>query len=355
MRSFLHAVLCLLVVGGCSPSKGSLRSPAAPMPEPDSLVQTVALGSCADQAGSQKHWGIIGQEKPDLFVFMGDNVYGDIDRNTGEMTILENAYLQLGAHPEYDQFQATIPILPTWDDHDYGANDAGGEFPQRTLAEDLFMKFWSVPSNDPRRSRPGVHHHWAFGPEGKRLQIIVLDTRMFRGKLRVTDNRGEKGKERYLENPDPNQSMLGAAQWEWLEGTLSEPADVRLVVSSVQALATDHGFECWRLLPHERERLIRSIAQASGTTILLSGDRHIGGIYKEEVGSYGDLVELTSSSLNKAFGASVEELGPPMVGNTVVSENYGWVRIDWEKQQIHLELRDMSSTTVHSLALPFRR
>ena len=48
--------------------------------------------------------------------------------------------------------------------------------------------------------------------------------------------------------------MLGDAQWAWLEAALRRPADVRLVVSSVQLAATGHGWECWNMLPRERAR-----------------------------------------------------------------------------------------------------
>ena len=351
---YWKGIVCLLLVG-CTGTQGTLRTPPAPTPGPEHVIETIALGSCADQDGSQKHWGIIGKDKPDLFVFMGDNVYGDIDRATGDMAPLENAYVALSRNEAYDAFQATVPILPTWDDHDYGANDAGAEFKQKEKAESLFLKFWSIPRNDPRAERPGIYHKWSFGPVGKRTQVLLLDTRTFRGQLKVTDNRGEKGKERYLENPDVSQSILGAEQWKWLEEALKEPADVRVVVTSIQALATDHGFECWRLLPHERLRLLNTIGSASGTTVLLSGDRHIGGLYKESLENYGDLFELTSSSLNKAFGATVEELGAPMVGKTVVSENYGWVEVDWENRTLRLELRDMDGNTALSTDLPFRK
>ena len=108
-------------------------------------------------------------------------------------------------------------MLSTWDDHDYGQNDAGGDFPYKDEAKALFLEFWQVPEDDPRHARAGVYCARIFGPEGRRVQVILLDTRSFRSPLRPTDQPGAPGKEEYLPDPDPAKTMLGRAQWAWLE------------------------------------------------------------------------------------------------------------------------------------------
>jgi alkaline phosphatase D len=62
-----------------------------------------------------------------------------------------------------------VPILPIWDDHDYGFNDAGGDFPYRHQSAALFRAFWGVPADSPRGRREGLYDAWAFGPDGCRL------------------------------------------------------------------------------------------------------------------------------------------------------------------------------------------
>lgn len=37
----------------------------------------------------------------------------------------------LGSQPGYIKLKKTTKILATWDDHDYGANDAGAEYPKK--------------------------------------------------------------------------------------------------------------------------------------------------------------------------------------------------------------------------------
>ena len=158
------------------------------------------------------------------------------------------------------RFRARVPILATWDDHDYGGNDAGADFPIAPC-----RRRCSATSGGCRRAGraagDGLYEAWTFGPPGRRVQVVLLDMRSFRSPLRPTDRRGAPGKERYLPDPDPAKTMLGEAQWAWLAERLREPTDLRLLVSSIQVLAEGHGWERWGNLPAERERLIRLIAE----------------------------------------------------------------------------------------------
>src|SRR3712207_7177711 len=90
------------------------------------------------------------------------------------------------------------------------------DFVGKAQAQRLFLQFWDVPPGDPRAGREGVYHAETFGPEGQRVQVILLDTRYFRSPLRPTDQRDAPGKERYLPDDDPAKTMLGEAQWAWL-------------------------------------------------------------------------------------------------------------------------------------------
>ena len=70
------------------------------------------------------------------------------------------------------------------------------------------------------------------------LQVILLDTRTFRDP--VTENDGS-GKRDYMPDDNPELTLLGAEQWAWLEQQLAVPADLRLVVSSIQFTSTTNG------------------------------------------------------------------------------------------------------------------
>ena len=74
--------------------------------------------------------------------------------------------------------------------------------------------------------------------------------------------------------------------------------------------------------------------------VIISGDRHRGGIYRRDDALGYPLLELTASSLNSAF-ASEEEAGPYRVGPTYRPENYGALSIDWTSRSVTLEVRGM--------------
>ena len=99
------------------------------------------------------------------------------------------------------------------------------------------------------------------------------------------------------------------------------------MVSSIQILATNHGFEKWSNFPHEKERLLSLIKESKKPVILVSGDRHKGAIYKQD-----NLYELTTSSLNKPLPGWLEtiwkETDPLILGTMHYNMNYGVIRIE---------------------------
>ena len=186
-----------------------------------------------------------------------------------------------------------------------------------------------------------------------RVQIILLDLRWFRSPLKATDERGAPGKERYLPDPDPRKTMLGSVQWEWLADQLFKPAEIRLIVSSTQVLAEGHGWERWGNMPLERQKLIDTIRHSGAKgVLLLSGDRHVGALYRETPPSLYPLYEVTSSGLNMVYWAASEP-GPNRVGALYPSANFGVVDIDWWEYKLTLALRDEGGNTRRAITLGF--
>ncbi|GEO13848.1 alkaline phosphatase D family protein [Microvirga aerophila] len=316
-----------------------------------SLLLRIAFGSCADEEKPQPIWDAILAYQPQLFLFAGDNVYGDVrqGRNVPDAELLQSlqeSYAQAGRVPGMARLRSTIPYLATWDDHDYGKNDAGADFAGRHEAQRLFLQFWNVPLTDARHRREGVYHSQTFGPDGQRVQVILLDTRFFRSSLKPTDQRNAAGRERYLPDDDPSKTMLGEAQWSWLAERLREPADLRLIVSSIQVVAEGHGWERWGNLPRERQRLYDLIrATAAGGVILLSGDRHVGGLYGEATDVSYPLVEITSSGINQVFPGN-REAGPNRLGAVYGAPNFGTIDVDWWERTVTLSLRSENGEPV---------
>jgi alkaline phosphatase D len=311
----------------------------------------IAFGSCAEQADSQPIWDAILAYKPELFIFAGDNVYGDF--NTPDADNLRKAYARADAIAGYNKVRESVNHLAVWDDHDYGQNDGGADFPYKAVSKELFLDFWKVPAGDVRRTREGIYDSHVVGPPGMRVQIILLDVRWFRSPLRRTDQRGAPGKERYLPDPDPGKTMLGVAQWAWLAEELRKPAELRLLVSSIQVLAEGHGWERWGNFPLERQKLVDTIRDSGAKgVVLLSGDRHIGALYREAPPDMPPLYEMTSSGINKAFSAA-REPGPNRLGALYAAPNFGVIDIDWWARRVTLALRDEGGTPQRSAALAF--
>jgi alkaline phosphatase D len=310
----------------------------------------IAFGSCAHQAKPQPIWDAVLDYRPELFIFAGDNVYGDV--TSPAMTELREAYARAATIEGHARLRATVPVLATWDDHDYGQNDAGADFPYKAAAKRLFLDFWRAPQGDPRRAREGVYDARTFGPEGMRVQVILLDTRSFRSPLRSSDQPRVPGQGPYVPDPDPAKTMLGAAQWAWLREQLLEPAELRLIVSSVQVLAEGHAYERWGNLPLERARLLDLIAKTgTGGVILLSGDRHVGALYERRAGMPYDLYEITSSGINMTYAAS-REPGPLRLGAVYGAPNFGTIDIDWWAGEIRLSVRSMNGEPVRQVTIP---
>jgi alkaline phosphatase D len=339
-QSLRCLVLVALMLGG----------PAAAQEAPQKASLTrIAFGSCAHQDKPQPIWDAVLGWRPELFIFTGDNVYGDV--TSAAMAELREAYAKVGKVEGIAALRAQVPVLATWDDHDYGRNDAGADFPHKEKAQRLFLDFWGIGDDEPRARRPGVYHAQTFGPPGRRVQIILLDTRSFRSPLRPTDQPDALGKEDYLPDPDPAKTMLGAAQWAWLAEQLRRPAELRLLVSSVQVLAEQHGFERWGNLPRERQRLLDLIGETgAGGVLLVSGDRHIGALYRLGDAAPYPLYEITASGLNMAYGHN-RDIGPLRLGEVYGGDNFGTIEIDWQAGQVTLGVREMAGKPVRSVTI----
>lgn len=140
--------------------------------------------------------------------------------------------------------------------------------------------------------------------------------------------------------------MLGVVQWQWLEQQLLQPADVRLIVSGVQVVAEGHGWECWGNFPAEQARLfdlIRS-TQAKGV-VFLSGDRHIGALYRQPRAGTYPLYELTSSGMTHAW-AQAKEAGPNRLGELVTQNHFATINVDWSARRLVMGIKGEQGQTL---------
>ena len=304
-----------------------------------------ALGSCAKDRMSQPIWDEIGKAKPQLFLFIGDNQYADVWIQDGDWwhsapvsdaARFAEAYDTVAAKPEFARFRANVPFMGTWDDHDYGANDAGKEFPLKRESQQAFLDFFEFAHDDPIREQEGIYHARTFGEAGQRVQIIMLDTRYHRDKLDRNPKGRPKNKGPYIPTADTSRSILGEEQWRWLEQQLQQPANIRFIVSSIQVVAYEHAWETWGNMPHERNRLYQLITDTKANgVILLTGDRHLTEISVDR-GQLGHappypLWDFTISGLTQSK-SRVDEANSFRLGGVFRQTHFGTVDIDWTSQ-----------------------
>ncbi|WP_438014067.1 alkaline phosphatase D family protein [Sorangium sp. So ce315] len=308
---------------------------------PRSLKTRIAFGSCMHQDKKKPVLELATASAPDLFVFLGDNIYGDSD----DIAVLQAKYEKLAASPEFQRLLAAVPIIATWDDHDYGANDAGREFPQKEATKALFLDFWGEPAGSPRRAREGIYTSYLREEPGGTVQIILLDTRWFRDPLDANSD-PTRYKHDYQPTTDTSRTLLGDAQWAWLEGELQKPADVRIIGTSTQFGHEYNGYESWTNMPHERKRMVDLIKRTRAeATLFISGDVHWGELSRLEADGGYPLYDLTSSGITETWPEI--EANANRVGSPVAENNYGFVEIAWGEtdHSIALGLVDVAGVT----------
>lgn len=331
----------LLALAGAQPvllAAGTARADAARTRASPAIVKRIAFGSCADQRKEQPVWDAINEAKPDLFVFLGDNVYID----STNPHAMRQAYQRLAAKPGFKRLRETTPIIAVWDDHDFGANDAGEEFPAREASRAIFCDFWGEAPDSPRRSGAGIHIAETFGPIGQSVQIILPDLRMRRARLRkrhpvmhaasllhvATARSDREVAGPYKPSTDPRASMLDSSQWQWLEDCLRAPATLRILASSLQVVADFTGWEAWANYPGDRARLLDAIRRTGAAGLIcVSGDTHYGEVSCLPEGAPYPLWDFTSSGLTEVWRAGIPNRWRR--GDVVRARNFGLIDIDW--------------------------
>ena len=309
-------------------------------------ILTLGFGSCLHQDRSMAILKTIEKKELDLFMFIGDNVYGD--QEDGELDKLIRTYKQ--QYNNLENFLKNVSTEFIWDDHDFGINDGGSNYRYKDRAKELFLETWKIPSNDPRRLRDGLYFDKMIKKNGLKVHLIFLDNRSFKSEWKLTDEFNKEGKERYVKDFDPQKTLLGKKQWQWLKDKLNEDSDIKIILSSLQILSLGHGWESWDKLPLERERLFNLIDESNVSNLfILSGDRHRGGFYRFKTNDNNDIFEFTSSSLNLPIPFNTEEKGPLRIGSTYRKANFGVVRIFEDK--VVMELTSNKGKVVNSLNL----
>ena len=332
MKFLPLALSGLLIAAFISEGSGQIRSDF----QHSDGVDVIAFGSCYNPRDKKDAmFEAVLKQSPDVFIFLGDNIYGD----TRDMEVLKKKYGELEAIERFRRLREATTIIATWDDHDYGANDGGNSYPMRKESQKIFLDFFKEPLDSPRRKREGVYGSYTFGKPGKTCQILLLDTRYFRDEIP-----GAKGKKKpgtvgwYEPDSDPGKTLLGDAQWQWLDQQLQVPADLRIIASSIQMLAVEKGMENWGNVPHEQTRLFDLLKKHKADhTFAISGDVHFAELSRKDLGSY-PFFDFTSSGMSHTSKSWAQAKNSFRIGEVFWELNAGLIEIDWTQKFVELAI-----------------
>jgi alkaline phosphatase D len=150
-------------------------------------------------------------------------------------------------------------------------------------------------------------------------------------------------KRRYQPNPYGEGTILGEAQWQWLESELNNSrADFNILVTSIQLLSGEHGFETWANFPHEQDKLYALIKSSKAKGVMvLSGDRHISEFSKKEIkGLRYPLIDFTSSGLTHVYSSFSGEPNQYRVGEVISQKSFGVVRFNFETKSVLMSMHN---------------
>lgn len=282
---------------------------------PDSPTTfTLAFGSCASPRADniQNIWSQVLAQKPDLFFWLGDNVYAD----TLHPRVLAEEYRRQRDIPSLQPLIHSVPNLAIWDDHDYGLNDGDRTNPIKEQSLSVFRQYWPNPAFG-LPDTPGVFFKYNYGG----VDFFFLDGRYHR--------------DPNLEPDSPGKTMLGKKQLAWLERELKASTAVFKVLVSGGGWGgfEGPGGDTWASFVHERSRLFDFIRDEKiEGIVLISGDTHQGEANVFPLGEKGayDLVEFVSSPLAQVlwpqtyFASDAHAIRVPNAQAT----NFGVIRFD---------------------------
>ncbi len=308
----------------------------------DARDLTLAIGSCFFLADPNPIWGgqdygggfgifdAIASQKPDVMIWMGDNLYFE-DSDELDPDAMAMRYKRQRTFAPLSRLLTATSHVATWDDHDYGPNDADMSYVMKGESLQLFRRYWANPSYG-LPDVPGVFGRARWGD----VDIFLLDDRWYRSANRAQDG--------------PGKTMFGAQQLAWLRNALIySQATLKLVVNGSQMWNRANRFEGWNHFATEQHAFAEWLAaQKVDGVMFLSGDRHFSELLKiDRPGAY-PLYEYTSSPLtSRPWGNpdAAEKQNPDVVAGTLLGRRqFGMIRVTGPEDDRRIALESYDTT-----------
>ncbi len=255
--------------------------------------------------GGYDIFGAMAGEKPDLMVWLGDNVYlREVDWNS--KTGVYHRYTHTRSLPDMQPLLAATHHYATWDDHDYGPNDSDRSYWLKDVTLQAFKDFWANPN------------YGAGGTEGitgtffwEDCQFFILDDRWYR-------------------EVRPGRDYFGRRQLDWLiESLRFSKATYKFVCTGGQVLSDAALYENYAVFADERRALLDSLDKYDITgVVFLTGDRHHSEITEMTTADGDTFVDITSSALTSSTRMRADEPNTMRVpGSMIGVRNYARLEV----------------------------
>jgi alkaline phosphatase D len=365
-------------VGSEVSPKGRTRTFPAPTELPERL--RFAFASCQHyESGLYTAYEHMVREDLDLIVHLGDYIYeGGVTagrtrkHNGAEIRTLDDYRARHALYrldPALQAAHAAAPWLVTWDDHEVVNNYAGDipQDPDRTTREQ-FLRRRAAAYQAYYEAMPLRRAQLPNGPDlplyrrataGRLADFHVLDTRQYRSDQPLGDGR----KPPHPALLDPQGTLLGAAQREWLrQGLERSPATWNVLAQQVMFARVDRtpgpeislSMDQWPGYEHERRLLLRHWREAGvRNPVVITGDIHTN--WANELGPDFErpddpvtAVEFVGTSISSSGDGRAEPRGL----DRLLAENPGVKFHNEERGYVSCEITPQA-WTAHFRTVPF--
>lgn len=340
-----------------------LLTAAARAGEPETRRLQFAVGSCLKLASLEDRAPTldrIADSRPDLMIWLGDNWYLTVEDNPNETDGKKKGQLVRGewsteagllrkarfvhGHPDTQRLLHEVENFATWDDHDFGFNNAPlGDretlneeevrqiFAGRETALRVFQTMWKNPHYGTPET-PGAFCAFRRGPAA----FFLLDGRYYKDA--------------------PNGILWGRGQLDWLKVELrkaeADGVPAKFIGTGSQILAATGKESLNTEAPGELAELLDFlVAENISNVFFMSGDRHRSELWVREHGGR-TFVELTASPLFHTLRRVDPENYPDRVWVGPPVDNFGWVTVETDESGggfVTLEARNASGDVLPNI------
>ncbi len=269
-------------------------------------------------SGREDIWVSMAASGADFMLWLGDTLYlreADFSSASG----IWYRHRTDRATPALQPFLAAMPHYATWDDHEYGPNNANSDWPLNHVARAAFEAYWPNQTFGTEADPTAINHRFQWGD----AVFLLMDNRTHRTDSTLPDT------------PEYRKTQYGTAQLAWLkqqlasrnEGGARRHQKITFIVTGSQFLAERFypGSEDHHRFQAEREEILAFIRDNRiGGVVFLSGDVHYTEVLRREGALPYPLHEFTSSALTA--GAHTAKL-PEDAGRVLAVQQNNYCRI----------------------------